>query len=143
MIVSASFSALILSSGCGHFGPDITGCRFMNGVNDQTSFFRCVKHGQKAWSWNLVQGHGLMCTTPFEFENFLKACKKKVVLDVTTCLLNQDNSVFNCQVPNGGPNYQQSFMEANNDFCVSPLDLGRIKQRCGQAKELFTEEEDE
>ena len=114
---------LILSASlvsCGT-GLKVTACV----VDAAHESFRCT-HGSSKTTVPLVQGEALLCASPIDTENFLKACKEKQILDITLC--QYEGAEFTCKLD--GVVTEISVADADNYFCLSALDFSRLKQRC-------------
>lgn len=92
--------------------------------------FQCATSKEKQFI-QLKDGKDLMCISPDDFEQFLKACKKDHrVLAVTVCkFFELDPVMFTCAPPDG-QSFPMSIDQVDNYFCVSPSDRRRIEERC-------------
>ena len=119
-----SLLVISLLINCAKSGPSITGCA----VNVAQQGFNCVS-GSKKFNLTYAQGINLNCISPYDAEDFFKACKGGTVLPVTQCSVNLKAGGFLCTKPDAST-YYMAFNVADNYFCVSAQDEKRIIERC-------------
>ena len=122
LILFISFSLFA----CASLGPAITACT----VDVDKNGFDCVTYPSKKSFIAFSLGLDLLCASPEDTEDFLKACKEQnQILPITYCQLSIFEKYFTCTDPNGETS-ELPVKDADNYFCVSELNLKRIKQRC-------------
>lgn len=115
------FSALFLAS-CGHSGPLITACV----VDAKNEGFQCAQKDKKFFI-KFEDGTNLICVSPTDIEQLLKACKQHKIIQTTECKWTEAR--FLCVDPDG--NHHQEIPDLiDNYFCVSEKDKRRILERC-------------
>ncbi len=113
----------VLASSCAH-GLRTTVCI----VDYNNSGFQCSGEKKKlAYFLAFEKGKDLLCYSPTDTENFVKACKDHIILPVTSC--SYSNGAFLCIDPSKGSFYI-SPLQASNYFCLSPRDHSRLIERC-------------
>ncbi len=122
MQLSLLLGVLGTSSSCAHGGPDVTGC-----VVDSASLgFQCANSKTKYYI-TFEQGKDLLCASPSDIEDFLKACKDKKVILITLCRF--DTPLFTC-TKSPGEQFQDVPEHMDNYFCLSQKDRKRVIERC-------------
>lgn len=72
-------------------------------------------------------GTDLLCSSPSDTEELLKACKEQRVIVVTLCSYLKPN--FLCTDPSG-KQFRLITSDADNYVCLSPTDHRRLLERC-------------
>jgi hypothetical protein len=96
-------------------------------VDVKRAGFACVDENQKDLFIPFDQGRDKVCASPKDTEAFLKACKAHKLIEITLC--SWDTIDFKCKDPSGA-SYGFCPACAENYFCLSEKDWGRVKERC-------------
>jgi hypothetical protein len=97
---------VLLSVNCSH-GPIVTACV----VDSYNHGLQCYEgRTEKGFFVSFSDGSDLKCTNPEGLEDFLKRCKDGTQKEVL---------------------WASPLESQDNDFCLSPQDLKRVKERCG------------
>lgn len=117
------FLSLLVS--CAH-GVVITVCV----VDSQNKGFQCVKQDQKdGYFLPFEKGSDLLCASPSDTEDFMKACKQHNVINITLCSINGES--FLCKGPGTmDMPYPISQLAGDNFVCLNPQDRKRVIERC-------------
>jgi hypothetical protein len=119
-------SSVSLSS-CKHGGPLVDICI----VDEKREGFQCVSYKDKEYYLPFLRGSHLLCSSPYDTEDFLKACKKGQVLIVTLCSYDLENKDFKCK-DKKGQEFHISSKQAENYACFTSQHRKRIIERCGE-----------
>lgn len=100
-------------------------------VDSVNSGFQCYNEKNKDGFYvSFYDGRTLLCTSPYEMEDVLKACKQGLPLpSVLYCAYSPDKSGFICPAEGGvqgvfPPNQMENY------YCMSKQDIKRVMERC-------------
>jgi hypothetical protein len=95
-------------------------------VDAKANGYQCV-YKKKEFFLPVEKSGDLKCASPWDTEEYLKACKKGNVLLVTLC--GYVKGEFECVSPHGGK-VMLPITAVENFFCLSEKDRNRIQHRC-------------
>lgn len=115
---------VLLANGCAS-GLKATVCL----VDSANAGFQCAYNGDAAHGYflPLEKGADLLCASPEDTEDFIKACKNHQILPIPLCSLNMPG--FLCTTPSSD-HYYLSLPQLDNFVCLSSIDRKRLIQRC-------------
>ena len=125
MLLAAWLTSFAIFSSCAG-GPRVTACV----VDASSGGFQCVDYKKKETFIPFESGQSLGCSSPYETEAFMKACKEGKVIVVDVCSYNTGR--FQC-LAKSGDNYDLALSKADNYFCLSSHDKLRVIERCKKA----------
>lgn len=120
-----AFIFLLCVFSCASPGPKVTVCV----VSAQSEVYDCIDGNNTKTQVPFSQDPGLICSSPHDLEEALKACKAGNILTVTSCTLKYANSEFLCVQPNGSQ-FFLLYPDAENYVCLSGQDKQRLLERC-------------
>ena len=118
-LVRLGILSVILGSGAS--GPKVRVCM----VDAKNLGYQCVDSKNRKSFRPLDEDVG--CSSPYDTEAFLKACKDGEILPITVCRYHYPH--FYCEEPGGGQ-YFITVNAADNYACVSDQHRKRIQERC-------------
>lgn len=132
---------IIASSGCTSKGPKVTVCI----VDVKHDGFQCVQYPNTRYFLPAKDGKNLLCASPAEIEDAIKACEKHQILQITLCKLKSDLDGFTCKNPQGHES-NLPWGDSDNYGCMTQKDFKRILERCDPPKlpseQYFFEDEE-
>jgi hypothetical protein len=97
-------------------------------VDSKNHAFQCAESDDKRFTIPFEQGKKLECLSPYDTEDFLKACKKGYVIEVKLCKFYVGEE-FICKDVDGSSSSITS-EEAENYFCLTAQHRKRVIERC-------------
>lgn len=133
--LSLSLLLFALFSSCAHVeekyidaGPVVTACV----VDLPNDGFECIKtEEEKGALVSFSNAPDLICTSPKDLEDSLKACKRGVFLPVKVCTVSK--GAVSCNDTIGAP-FSIELKAMDNYMCFNAQDRKRIFDRCTPAK---------
>lgn len=115
---------MALNNGCSPSGPAVTLCI----VDASNHGFQCADQKNKFFM-PFEKSLSMVCASPFDTEEALKACKAGYILPITLCSLHLESIDFLCVEPSGNQKYI-AISDADNYVCMNNEDRKRLLERC-------------
>ena len=97
-------------------------------VDSKQYTFDCANMKDK-WKMSFPEGSKLMCSSPFDTQQFLLNCHKGKIIEIPVCQYSIEKERFECKDIDG-MEFIVSILEADNYTCLSESHKQRIINRC-------------